>query len=235
MSDTAVISAIGSAASRSMNVEVIMTASSSWDSAFTTLKGDGVKIVTYAANASLYIHAKVILADYGDEQREGVRWLRELLQRLAHRKPRARARHLEHDDSVRPRDDPRERLQGRHRLLSGGAPLRKRHRLHRGPPPALASTADPRIPGERRREDVEVVVRLHRGAVCVREDHQVVPGVRVLRIELQRTQIPLARVVIARPRRSAISARSYVACTLAGLSASTCWNSRSAPAIFPAP
>ncbi len=65
MSDSAIISALGSAASRGVSVEVIMTASSSWDSAFTTLKGDGVKVVTYAANASLYIHAKVILADYG--------------------------------------------------------------------------------------------------------------------------------------------------------------------------
>jgi phosphatidylserine/phosphatidylglycerophosphate/cardiolipin synthase-like enzyme len=65
MSDSAIVSALGSAASRGVDVQVVMTASSSWDSDFTTLKGDGAKIVTYAANASLYIHAKVILADYG--------------------------------------------------------------------------------------------------------------------------------------------------------------------------
>jgi phosphatidylserine/phosphatidylglycerophosphate/cardiolipin synthase-like enzyme len=65
MSDSAIVSALGSAASRGVDVEVVMTASSSYDSEFATLKSDGVKIMTYAANASLYIHAKVILADYG--------------------------------------------------------------------------------------------------------------------------------------------------------------------------
>jgi cardiolipin synthase len=65
MSDSAIVSALGAAAARGVSVEVVMTASSSYDSEFTTLKGDGVKVVTYAASASLYIHAKVILADAG--------------------------------------------------------------------------------------------------------------------------------------------------------------------------
>jgi cardiolipin synthase len=65
MSDSAIVSALASAASRGVSVEVVMTASSSYDSELTTLKTAGAKVVTYAANASLYIHAKVIVADYG--------------------------------------------------------------------------------------------------------------------------------------------------------------------------
>ncbi|MFI5301382.1 MAG: phosphatidylserine/phosphatidylglycerophosphate/cardiolipin synthase family protein, partial [Polyangiales bacterium] len=65
MGNPDVISALVSAAGRGVSVEVIMTASSTWDSAFTSLKSAGVKVVTYAYNAPLYIHAKVILADYG--------------------------------------------------------------------------------------------------------------------------------------------------------------------------
>jgi phosphatidylserine/phosphatidylglycerophosphate/cardiolipin synthase-like enzyme len=65
MSDDAVISALSASASRGVKVEVVMTASKELDSTFTTLMGTGVDIVTYARDAALYIHAKVILADYG--------------------------------------------------------------------------------------------------------------------------------------------------------------------------
>lgn len=64
MNEDAIVSALASAASRGVNVEVVMTASSSWDANFTTLTAAGVKVVTYARNAPLYIHAKVIVADY---------------------------------------------------------------------------------------------------------------------------------------------------------------------------
>jgi cardiolipin synthase A/B len=65
MSDDAIVSALASAASRGVDVQVVMTASKSWDSEFSTLETAGVRVVTYLSSASLYIHAKVILADYG--------------------------------------------------------------------------------------------------------------------------------------------------------------------------
>jgi len=66
MSAVSIISALGTTASHGVDVQVVMTASKSWDSNFTILANAGVRIVTYASNASLYIHAKVILADYGE-------------------------------------------------------------------------------------------------------------------------------------------------------------------------
>ncbi len=63
-----VIDALTVAAKAGVDVQVIMTASSEWDQAFMSLTQDGVKVVTYARDASLYIHAKVILADYGQPQ-----------------------------------------------------------------------------------------------------------------------------------------------------------------------
>jgi phosphatidylserine/phosphatidylglycerophosphate/cardiolipin synthase-like enzyme len=65
MADSAVTSALEAAAKRGVKVTIIMTANSSYTTALTALKKAGAKIGTYAANASLYIHAKVILADYG--------------------------------------------------------------------------------------------------------------------------------------------------------------------------
>jgi cardiolipin synthase len=67
MSDTDVVAALEIAATSGVNVEIVMTASNSWDTEFTTLVADGAKVVTYAENASLYIHAKVILADFGEQ------------------------------------------------------------------------------------------------------------------------------------------------------------------------
>ena len=64
MDSTAIESALEAAAQRGVSVKVTMTASSSWESAFTQLAAAGVQIRTYAANAPVYIHAKAILADY---------------------------------------------------------------------------------------------------------------------------------------------------------------------------
>jgi hypothetical protein len=64
MDSTAIESALEAAAQRGVSVTVTMTASSSWESAFTQLAAAGVQVRTYAANAPFYIHAKAILADY---------------------------------------------------------------------------------------------------------------------------------------------------------------------------
>jgi cardiolipin synthase len=64
MSYDAIVSALTQAASRGVDVEVVMENSSSYQTEFTTLVNSGVKLATYE-HASLYIHAKIILADYG--------------------------------------------------------------------------------------------------------------------------------------------------------------------------
>jgi hypothetical protein len=61
MDTPAIQSALAAAARRSANVRVIMTADSEWDSAFAQLTRAGVHVRTYAPDASLYIHAKMIL------------------------------------------------------------------------------------------------------------------------------------------------------------------------------
>jgi len=63
MDDSAVTSALETAARRGVDVKVVMTASSDWDSAFKELSGSGVHVRTYKQDASLYIHAKMILVD----------------------------------------------------------------------------------------------------------------------------------------------------------------------------
>jgi cardiolipin synthase len=63
MDDSTVTSALQAAARRGVDVEVVMTASSDWDSAFKKLTGAGVHVRTYKQAASLYIHAKMILVD----------------------------------------------------------------------------------------------------------------------------------------------------------------------------
>jgi cardiolipin synthase len=63
MADQAVITALETAARRGVSVEVDMTDSTDWQAAFTQLSQSGVQIRTYAANAPLYIHAKMILVD----------------------------------------------------------------------------------------------------------------------------------------------------------------------------
>ena len=66
MNDTYITNALVVAVRRGVKVTVVMTASSSWDSAFSTLVKAGVKIHTYPdTETALYIHAKVIDADSG--------------------------------------------------------------------------------------------------------------------------------------------------------------------------
>ena len=66
MDDPPVTSALAAAARRGVNVEVIMTADSEWDSAFNELTRAGVHIRLYPDKSSaLYIHAKVMVADAG--------------------------------------------------------------------------------------------------------------------------------------------------------------------------
>jgi cardiolipin synthase A/B len=66
MDAPAVTSALAAAARRGVDVKIIMTADSEWDSAFSTLAKAGVHIRLYPDDAAaLYIHAKVIVADAG--------------------------------------------------------------------------------------------------------------------------------------------------------------------------
>ncbi len=58
-----VVDALEAAAHRGVTVEVVMTYSSSWAGAFADLVAAGVKVRTYASDAALYVHAKVIVAD----------------------------------------------------------------------------------------------------------------------------------------------------------------------------
>jgi phosphatidylserine/phosphatidylglycerophosphate/cardiolipin synthase-like enzyme len=61
MDSPAIESALEADAHRGVNVRVTMTADPSWDSAFAALTAAGVHVRTYAADAALYIHAKMIL------------------------------------------------------------------------------------------------------------------------------------------------------------------------------
>ena len=63
MEDPQIISSLEQAAARGVNVDVDMTYSANWMAAFTELSHAGVHVRTYATNAPLYIHAKVIVAD----------------------------------------------------------------------------------------------------------------------------------------------------------------------------
>jgi cardiolipin synthase A/B len=63
MSDERIVAALEAAARRGVTVEVVMTASSEWDSALTALAHAGVHVRTYAYDAPLYIHAKAISVD----------------------------------------------------------------------------------------------------------------------------------------------------------------------------
>ena len=65
MADPYITSPLEQAARRGVNVEITMTASASWDSAFDALVAAGVSIRTYSSSAHLYIHAKAIVADPG--------------------------------------------------------------------------------------------------------------------------------------------------------------------------
>ena len=63
MADDKVSQALIDAAARGVDVQVIMTYASNEASVFTQLKNGGVHIRTYQGKKSLYIHAKMIIAD----------------------------------------------------------------------------------------------------------------------------------------------------------------------------
>jgi cardiolipin synthase A/B len=63
MDDPDITNALESAARRGVDVDVVMTYASSWADAFDDLTDAGVHVSTYASDASLYIHAKVVVAD----------------------------------------------------------------------------------------------------------------------------------------------------------------------------
>jgi len=66
MDDSTITGALIAAAKRGVDVEVIMTAESEWDSAFSQLARAGVHVRTYADSDNvLYIHAKAVVADAG--------------------------------------------------------------------------------------------------------------------------------------------------------------------------
>ncbi len=60
-----VTAALTSAAHRGVRVTVVMTDQADWHAAFATLVAAHVVVRVYAASASLYIHAKAIVADAG--------------------------------------------------------------------------------------------------------------------------------------------------------------------------
>jgi cardiolipin synthase len=63
MADDRVTAALEAAERRGVSVQVCMTYATSWKQAFIGLTEAGVQVRTYASKASLYIHAKMILAD----------------------------------------------------------------------------------------------------------------------------------------------------------------------------
>jgi phosphatidylserine/phosphatidylglycerophosphate/cardiolipin synthase-like enzyme len=66
MGDPTITDALVAAAKRGVDVEVIMTAESEWDSAFSQLVSAGAHVRTYADSDNvLYIHAKAVVADAG--------------------------------------------------------------------------------------------------------------------------------------------------------------------------
>ncbi|HEY6374009.1 MAG TPA: phospholipase D-like domain-containing protein, partial [Edaphobacter sp.] len=65
MGDAQIVTALEDAAKRGVAVEVAMTNSGKYTTEFDALKAAGVKVNTYVPTAPLYIHAKLILADYG--------------------------------------------------------------------------------------------------------------------------------------------------------------------------
>jgi cardiolipin synthase len=65
MGDTQIVSALEAAAKRGVQVQVAMTNGGNYTTEFNELAAAGVKINTYTPTAPLYIHAKLILTDYG--------------------------------------------------------------------------------------------------------------------------------------------------------------------------
>lgn len=66
MSDSTIVTALSNRAKAGVAVKVIMTnTDDDYETEFETLTRAGVKVYTYASDASLYIHAKVMVIDYG--------------------------------------------------------------------------------------------------------------------------------------------------------------------------
>jgi cardiolipin synthase A/B len=66
MDDPTITAALVAAAKRGVDVKVVMTAESEWDSAFSQLTAAGVHVRLYAdSDKVLYIHAKAVVADAG--------------------------------------------------------------------------------------------------------------------------------------------------------------------------
>jgi cardiolipin synthase len=65
MADKPVTGALVSAARRGVHVVIVMTDQTDWHAAFATLVAARAVVRLYASNASLYIHAKVVIADAG--------------------------------------------------------------------------------------------------------------------------------------------------------------------------
>jgi phosphatidylserine/phosphatidylglycerophosphate/cardiolipin synthase-like enzyme len=65
MGDAQIVSALEAAAKRGVQVQVTMTNGGNYTTEFNELAAAGVKINTYTPTAPLYIHAKLILVDYG--------------------------------------------------------------------------------------------------------------------------------------------------------------------------
>jgi len=66
MNDSTVTAALEAAAKRGVDVTVVMTADSEWNSAFATLRRAGVHVHTFPdSSKALYIHAKAVVADAG--------------------------------------------------------------------------------------------------------------------------------------------------------------------------
>jgi len=66
MADTGIESALESALARGVTITLVQeNESSDYNTILTTLKNDGAKIAVYTSSTGYYIHAKVVLADYG--------------------------------------------------------------------------------------------------------------------------------------------------------------------------
>ena len=66
MADTGIESALESALARGVEITLVQeNESSDYNTILTTLKNDGAKIAVYTSSTGYYIHAKVVLADYG--------------------------------------------------------------------------------------------------------------------------------------------------------------------------
>jgi phosphatidylserine/phosphatidylglycerophosphate/cardiolipin synthase-like enzyme len=63
MADKKVVAALGDAAMRGVDVQVVMTDQKSWHQNFSDLKSKGAHISTFHGETPLYIHAKMIIVD----------------------------------------------------------------------------------------------------------------------------------------------------------------------------